>query len=161
MTVPVETVSVMQGEIHCSAVPRIMTTVLGSCVAVCLWDRVRGVGGMNHFVLPTDPRGERNTRYGNVAIAELKAGLLRLGCRLSDIQAKVFGGAAVLPFGGTETVGSNNIRLALDQLQRDQIRIVAQRTGGVRGQQIRFETSTGEVFARYISAATRSEGKAA
>jgi chemotaxis protein CheD len=148
-------VSLMQGDVRCSATPAILTTVLGSCVAVCLWDKVRGVGGMNHFVLPGDRMGEKSTRYGDVAIDELQAGLLRLGCRMADLQAKVFGGAAVLPFAGGETVGSNNVRLALDRLSRDRIRIVAQRTGGILGQQVRFHTRTGDAFVRYIPAGIR------
>jgi chemotaxis protein CheD len=148
-------VSLMQGDIHCSAEPKILVTVLGSCVAVCLWDKVRGAGGMNHFVLPSDRNGENSTRYGDVAIEELQAGLLRLGCRMGDLQAKVFGGAAVLPFCGGQTIGSNNVQLALARLRRDHIRIIAQRTGGVLGQQIRFNTRSGEAFVRYIPAAAR------
>ncbi len=148
-------VSLMQGDVRCSANPAILTTVLGSCVAVCLWDKVRGAGGMNHFVLPNDRHGEKSTRYGDVAIDELEAALLRLGCRMSDLEAKVFGGAAVLPFAGGETVGSNNVRLALERLSRDRIRIVAQRTGGILGQQIRFHTRTGDAFVRYIPAGIR------
>ena len=148
---PAETlVSLMQGDIHCSADPKVLATVLGSCVAVCLWDKMRGIGGMNHFVLPVAHGGERSTRYGDVSIDELEAGLVRLGSRIVDLQAKVFGGAAVLPFGGGQTVGSNNVQLALERLRRDRIRITAQRTGGVRGQQVRFHTLTGEVFVRYL-----------
>lgn len=148
-------VSLMQGDIHCSADPKILVTVLGSCVAVCLWDKVRGVGGMNHFVLPIDLNGEKSTRYGDVAIDALEAGLLRLGCRISDLQAKVFGGAAVLPFAGGQTVGSNNVQLALERLRRDRIRVTAQRTGGTVGQQVRFHTRSGDVFVRYIPGGIR------
>jgi chemotaxis protein CheD len=148
-------VSLMQGDIHFTADPKVLVTVLGSCVAVCLWDKLHGIGGMNHFVLPNDRNGEKSTRYGDVAIDELEAGLLRLGCRISDLQAKVFGGAAVLPFGGGQTVGQNNVQLALDRLRRDHIRITAQRTGGTLGQQIRFHTRTGEAFVRYIVASAR------
>ncbi len=147
----------MQGDIHFCAEPKVLVTVLGSCVAVCLWDKLRGVGGMNHFVLPIDRSGEKSTRYGDVAIDELMAGLVRLGCRVADLQAKVFGGAAVLPFGGGQTVGQNNVQLALERLRRDHIRITAQRTGGTLGQQIRFHTRTGEAFVRYIVACARNK----
>jgi chemotaxis protein CheD len=150
-------VSLMQGDIHFSAEPKVLVTVLGSCVAVCLWDKLRGIGGMNHFVLPTDRNGEKSARYGDVAIDELQAGLMRLGCRLPDLQAKVFGGAAVLPFGGGQTVGQNNVQLALERLRRDHIRITAQRTGGTLGQQVRFHTRTGEVFVRYLAASVRNK----
>lgn len=150
-------VSLMQGDIHCSIDPKVLVTVLGSCVAVCLWDKHLGIGGMNHFVLPIDRNGEKNTRYGNVAIDELEAGLLRLGSRLTDLQAKVFGGAAVLPFAGSQTVGQNNVQLALERLRRDNIRITAQRTGGTLGQQVRFHTRTGTAFVRYIVAPVRGK----
>ncbi|HEX3994552.1 MAG TPA: chemotaxis protein CheD [Acetobacteraceae bacterium] len=150
-------VSLMQGDIHFTADSKVLVTVLGSCVAVCLWDKLRGIGGMNHFVLPTDRNGEKSTRYGDVAIDELQAGLMRLGSRLPDLQAKVFGGAAVLPFGGGQTVGQNNVQLALERLRRDHIRITAQRTGGTLGQQVRFHTRTGEAFVRYLAASARNK----
>jgi chemotaxis protein CheD len=149
-------VSLAQGEIHCSPEPKTLVTVLGSCVAVCLWDRVRCIGGMNHFVLPNDPRGEKNARYGDFAIDQLVEGLLRLGCRNADLQAKVFGGAAVLPFAGGESVGSSNVRLALERLRFHRIPITAQRTGGTIGHQIRFNTRTGEVFFRRLRGGTQT-----
>lgn len=154
---PVLRVSLMQGDIHYCMEPKVLVTVLGSCVAVCLWDKVRGAGGMNHFVLPIDRTGEKSTRYGDVAIDDLIAGLLRLGCRIGDLQAKVFGGAAVLPFAGGQTVGSNNVQLALDRLRRNHIRVVAQRTGGTAGQQIRFYTRTGDAFVRTIPIGIRGK----
>jgi chemotaxis protein CheD len=129
----------------------VLVTVLGSCVAVCLWDRVRGIGGMNHFVLPDGPPGEEtNPRYGNVAVDELVAGLLRCGSRIADLQAKVFGVAAVLPFGAGQSVGSSNVRLAVGRLRDHDIPITVQRTGGTLGQQIRFHTGTGEVLFRHL-----------
>ena len=145
----------MQGDVALSCEPRILITVLGSCVAVCMWDKLRGAGGMNHFVLPSDRFGEKSTRYGDVAIDAMLAGLLQLGCRTGDLQAKVFGGAAVLPFAGGQTVGANNVQLAVERLHRHRIRIIAQRTGGILGQQIRFHTWTGDVFVRYIPAGIR------
>ena len=151
---PLLQVSLMQGEIHYCIEPTLLVTVLGSCVAVCLWDKSRGIGGMNHFVLPVDPRAENNPRYGDVAIDELEAGLLWLGCKTADLQAKVFGGAAVLATGVREAVGTSNVRLALARLHEHRIRITAQRTGGTLGQQIRFNTSTGEVFFRYLPGGT-------
>jgi chemotaxis protein CheD len=147
---PLLHVALMQGEVHYDIEPRILVTVLGSCVAVCLWDRLRGIGGMNHFVLPAGPPDDRNTRYGVAAIDELVAGLLFLGSRTTDLQAKIFGGAAVLPFGAGESVGTSNVRLALGRLRYHHIPVIAQRTGGILGQQIRFNTRTGEVFFRHL-----------
>lgn len=112
---------------------------------------------MNHFVLPSDRSGEKSTRYGDVAIDELLAGLVRLGSQIPDLQAKIFGGAAVLPFGGGQTVGQNNVQLALERLRRDHIRITAQRTGGTLGMQVRFHTQTGEAFVRHLLAGGRNK----
>jgi chemotaxis protein CheD len=154
--IPEIQVSLMQGDIYFTIDPKVLTTVLGSCVAVCLWDKINGIGGMNHFVLPNDRNGEKSARYGDVAIDELQAGLVRLGSRIPDLQAKVFGGAAVLPYGGGRTVGHNNVQLALERLRRDHIRIAAQRTGGTVGMQIRFHTRTGEAFVRNIVATSRN-----
>jgi chemotaxis protein CheD len=147
---PLEQVSLMQGDVYYCSEPKILVTVLGSCVALCLWDRKLGAGGMTHFVLPVDLNGERSTRYGDVAIDELEAGLLRLGCRPGDLQAKIFGGAAVLAFSGGQTVGSNNVDLAVERMRRDHIRVTARRTGGTAGQQVKFHTRTGEALVRYI-----------
>src|ERR1700704_6324559 len=147
-------VSLAQGEIYYCAEPKTLMTVLGSCVAVCLWDRIRRVGGMNHFELPSDPRGEKNARYGDYAIDELVDGLLHLGCRIADLQAKVFGGAAVLPFAGGESVGSSNVRLALERLRHHRIPVTAQRTGGTLGQQIRFHPRTADVLFRHLPRGT-------
>jgi chemotaxis protein CheD len=147
----------MPGEVHFTAQPTIVATVLGSCVAVCLWDRVRSIGGMNHFVLPWDPNGQVSARYGDIAMNELEAGILRLGSRQGDLQAKVFGGAAVLHFAGTQSVGASNVGYALERLSQARIRVTAQRTGGTQGQQIQFHTGTGDVLFRYIPAGIRAD----
>lgn len=140
------------GDCRFSAEPRVLVTILGSCVSVCLWDQQRGIGGMNHFVLPTDQGRDGSARYGDVAINELQAGLLRLGSPLAGLQAKLFGGAAVLPYAGY-SVGLQNVTFALKRLSRDGIPVIAQRTGGALGQQIKFNTRTGDVFVRYLQPA--------
>jgi chemotaxis protein CheD len=154
---PAIQVSLNQGEIQFGIEPTVLVTILGSCVAVCLWDSRRGIGGMNHFVLPNDPKHERNPRYGDVAIDELIAGLRHLGSRVTDLQAKVFGGAAVLPVGGAQSVGTSNVLLALERLSYERIPVTGRRTGGTLGQQIRFHTRTGDVFFRYLPSSTRVE----
>lgn len=145
-------VVLVAGDCRCSAEPRVLVTILGSCVSVCLWDQQRGIGGMNHFVLPTDQGRHDNARYGDVAINELQAGLLQLGSQLADLQAKLFGGAAVLPYAGY-SVGLRNVTFARKRLSRDGIPIIAQRTGGTLGQQIKFNTGTGDVLFRHLQPA--------
>src|SRR3954469_25615514 len=136
------------GEVICIAQPTLITTVLGSCVSVTLWDKDRRIGGLNHFVLP---RGGARTRYGDSAIQELLQGVLDLGAHLRSLEAKMFGGAAVLPVGGEGTVGTANVAFALGELARRGIPVVGRRTGGASGRQLVFNTETGEAFVRGLT----------
>jgi chemotaxis protein CheD len=142
----------MPGSVHCAPEPLWVTTILGSCVAVCLWDAVRRCGGMNHYLLPRCNVKEPSARYGDVAIDMLLDGMVGLRCRIQDLRAKIFGGAALLPFGATaDKVGNGNVRLAQELLHQRQILIVASRTGGTSGVQVRFNTESGDVLIRSIA----------
>jgi chemotaxis protein CheD len=146
-------VPIGQGDVSFTAEPSVLTTILGSCVAVCLWDVEKGIGGMNHFVLPYDRSETHSARFGTVAMRELIQGLLQTGARLQRLHAKIFGGANVLSYDarGT-TIGAENVHVALACLKEHHIPVVARRTGGNHGLSIRFVTSTGEVLARPIAA---------
>ena len=142
------------GTLHCAAAPSRVTTILGSCVAVCLWDGRQRLGGMNHFVLPYrrghDPA---NLRFGDVAIAALMEQMLRLGCHVASLRAKLFGGAAVLPFtAGGDPVGAQNVRVAIAKLRDHGIPVVAHHTGGQSGLLIRLFTESGDVMVRRVAA---------
>jgi chemotaxis protein CheD len=139
---------VKPGEVHWADTPTIFKTVLGSCVSVCLWDQLEAIGGLNHFILPTARSGERDDRYGDVAIPRLIGALRALGC--VHLVAKVFGGAAVLPMGGVATVGDANTALALRLLAEHGIPVLAQRTGGRCGVVIRYHSGSGDVLLRQI-----------
>jgi len=141
---------VMPGEFYCTVETTILSSVLGSCIAVCLWDSVRKLGGMSHFVLPRAPEGLVSARYGDVAITCLRNGLARLGAGAEALEARVFGGADVLAFSSHPSVAADNVALALDCLHAYLIPVTAQRTGGKRGRMIKFHTGTGEVFVRPI-----------
>jgi chemotaxis protein CheD len=144
------------GTLYCGAEPAVVSTVLGSCVAVCLVDRHHRAAGMNHFVLPYNPTGENSLRYGDVALERLRARMAELGCHPGDLRAKVFGGAAVLPFGDAgDTVGTKNVRTAVEWLREQSIPVLAQRTGGTNGLLVRFHTGTGRVLVRKISSGAR------
>jgi chemotaxis protein CheD len=136
------------GEVICMAEPALITTVLGSCVSVTLWDKISRIGGLNHFVLP---KGGQSSRYGDTAMLELLEGVLSLGAHLRSLEAKVFGGAAVLPVGGERTVGTSNVAFALSELARRGIPIAGRRTGGERGRLLVFNTETGDAFVRWLS----------
>ncbi len=141
-----------------------MTTVLGSCVAICLYDRAQRIGGMNHYLLPHSAGPTVNLRYGNMSIDQLIAEMHNLGARVDKLEAKIFGGAAVLAVGTpADSVGTQNVRMALERMRRHRIRVTARRTGGTKGLLIRFSTSTGDVMVRPIEpgAHFRPAGEAA
>lgn len=149
--VPVQNVFLLPGSIYIAPEPALVTTVLGSCIAVCLWDSVWKFGGMNHFVLPYAPRGQRSARYGDIAIEGLINGMRDLGSKTRDLRAKMFGGASVLPFSDIEkTVGARNIEAALDHLKKSRIRMTSRSVGGTSGLWIRQNTASGEVSVRRL-----------
>jgi chemotaxis protein CheD len=142
------------GTICCPTESAVVTTILGSCVAVCLFDRKRQVGGMNHFLLPRCRNAPPSPRYGDVAFSRLLEAMQRLGCEPGHLRAKVFGGAAVLPFGTqADTVGTQNVNVALELLRTHGIPVLARRTGGQSGLFLRFHTATGRVMVRELTSA--------
>jgi chemotaxis protein CheD len=139
------------GDVACAAEPTLITTVLGSCVAVTLWDSERHIGGLNHFVLPPGAQPRSSARYGDVAMEELLQGMERLGAKPRNLRAKVFGGASVLTAADRDSVGAANVRFALDVLERRGIAIAARRVGGQRGRLLVFNTETGDAFVRFVA----------
>jgi chemotaxis protein CheD len=136
--------------------PYMVSTILGSCVSVCLWDASRGVGGMNHYLLPYwNNEGLQTPKYGNVAIPALIERMAALGSLRSGLVAKVFGGASVLEnSSGLLSVGDRNITYAEGALEDEKIRVVSRDVGGVLGRKLFFKTSTGEVFLKKIQKTT-------
>jgi chemotaxis protein CheD len=130
-----------------------ITTVLGSCIAVCLWDPRRRIGGMNHFLLPLwNGDGLPSPRYGNIAVARLIERLRELGSQPQGLQAKLFGGGGlVTALSGTSSIGERNAVLAQDLLAAAGVPVVAQDVGGTQSRRIRFHTATGEVFLKRLS----------
>ncbi|MCB0495886.1 MAG: chemotaxis protein CheD [Cyclobacteriaceae bacterium] len=127
-----------------------VTTVLGSCVAVCLFDETKRLGGINHYMLPFWNGNElASPKYGNIAIENLVKKLEKLGASRSTMVAKVFGGANQLNH--TVGVGQRNIKVAQEMLEELNIKIVAKSVGGEKGRKINFNTSTGEVFMKYVT----------
>ncbi len=146
--------SLMMGQLYASVGPCTITTVLGSCVAVCLWDQGSAVGGVNHFMLPRwDGNGLPSPRYGNIAIPKLIEAVVAAGGRRSRLVAKVFGGGNVLGQGeppARSTVGFPNADYALQPLALEEIPVVAQRLKPDHGTKIAFETGSGEVILRVL-----------
>lgn len=136
------------GQIYIAEHAALVSTVLGSCVAVCLWDPVARVGGMNHFLLPNG----KGPRYANDAMKQLVEDMTGRGAFVARVVAKVFGGACVIPgfTGPRKAIGSMNTEAAMQFLASHSIPVRAEQTGGRRGRKLLFNTSTGQAYVKDI-----------
>lgn len=145
-----EEVCIYIGGYYASKDPLVIHTILGSCVAVCLWDPHRRIGGMNHIFLPGKAdlkHFDCATRYGINAMELLINSIMSLGGERNRLVAKVFGGAHVLSsISGQNGMGRKNIEFVRQFLQVEGIEIANHDLGGERSRQVRFHTDTGEVF---------------
>jgi len=128
-------------------------TILGSCVAVCLWDPVTQIGGMNHFMLPLwNGQGLASPKYGNIAIKKLIQGMENKGVKRINLQAKIFGGGEVLETGGNNfMIGKRNIAIAFEMMEEYKIPTISSSVDGKSGRKIIFNTKTGKVKLHFIN----------
>lgn len=137
------------GELFFDPQPHRLATLLGSCVAVCLWDTRRKMGGMTHSLVPSGGNGD--TSATDASIRELVERMRQAGCRPATIEAKLFGGFAPLKGLGVEQgVGAANIERAVAILDELGITIVAREILGDGGIVIYQDTQTGDVSGRLI-----------
>jgi chemotaxis protein CheD len=137
------------GQLYASAQPSAVTTVLGSCVAICLWDPVASVGGMNHYLLPFFAgTGNGTPRFGNVAVVQLLERLQAARAVRGRLQAKVFGGACVLEaFRARQGhLGEKNASVAFKLLDELAIPVVSHDIGGRSGRKLIFHSDTGHAW---------------
>lgn len=132
-----------------------LTTVLGSCVAACIVDLDAGVAGMNHFMLPEDgepgTRGQvESMRYGAYAMEVLIGEMLRAGARRERLQAKVFGGAAVLANMTTLNIGDRNADFVLRYLKAERIAVAAQDLRGQHARRVCLLPKSGKAVVRKL-----------
>jgi chemotaxis protein CheD len=142
-------INIVQGEQYVDDNPgTVLTTLLGSCVAACLWDAKIGLGGMNHFLLPGDrnsgkagmPASE-SMRYGVHSMELLVNGLLRKGAQRERLQAKLFGGARMIK--GLTDIGELNAAFAERFLRAENISIVGGSLRGEAGRRLQFWPASG------------------
>ncbi|MCG5536110.1 chemoreceptor glutamine deamidase CheD [Ectothiorhodospira mobilis] len=150
-----DAVKILPGEYYVSNRDLLMVTVLGSCIGACVRDRVRGIGGINHFMLPDDKREEDRRvgsamRYGDYAMEILINQLLKLGARRADLEAKVFGGGNVLPGFKTNVVGERNARFILEYLRMEGIHVAAKDLLGNHPRKVYFFPATGRVLVKKL-----------
>ena len=143
---------VQPGQVLVSAEPMQITTILGSCVTVCMWDAGLGIGGANHFMLPilAGPAGA-SPRFGNVAMEELLRKLAAAGARRPFLKAHIFGGACMFDQMRTAGhLGEKNAAFAIDALRGYGIAVDQVDVGGARGRKVVFNTDEGTVWVKTI-----------
>jgi chemotaxis protein CheD len=150
-----EAAKILPGEYYFTKKPMLIVTVLGSCVAACVRDRVSGIGGMNHFMLPDGSGDARNPtsasmRYGAYAMEVLINELLKAGARRENLEAKVFGGGNVLRGFTAINVGERNAQFVRDFLRAEKIRIVAEDLNDVHPRKVYYFPATGRVLVKKL-----------
>jgi chemotaxis protein CheD len=146
-------VKVFPGEYYVtSKQDEVLVTVLGSCVSACIRDPIRGIGGMNHFMLAEGARGawgeSESTRYGNFAMEKLINELIKAGCDRNCMEIKVFGGGNVTDT--SNLVGSQNADFVLRYLKAEGLRCAAHDLGGQNPRRIHYFPATGRVIRRLL-----------
>lgn len=140
------------GQLLVSTEPNLVRTILGSCVAVCLYDPHLRQGGMNHFMLPRAPsEHEHSWRYGARAMPALVERLVRLGSEPRQLCANVFGGARVLAdMPEMAHLGRGNVDFALDWLEQERITVVASSVLGTRARKVELDLASGACSQRLL-----------
>jgi chemotaxis protein CheD len=139
--------------------PSELTTILGPCVALCLFDRVRGMGGMNHFLLAAGgANGRERSRYGDTSCEDLVQCFFASGSRALDIEARIVGGANVgrLVTAGGESLGERNAEMARRVMRQHGITVGFEDTGGSNARRLRYRTGVGVLEVKTIDGASGS-----
>ena len=144
-----EAVKVLPGEHFVHDQDILVMTTLGSCIAACLWDREKRIGGMNHFMLPDGDSG----RYGSYAMELLINELLRRGASRATLEAKVFGGAAVISGMNTINVGERNTAFVLDYLRTERIPVVSKDVLDVHPRKVCLLPASGKAMVKRLQPA--------
>ncbi len=141
----------LPGQVVTAEKETLISTLLGSCVAICLHDPLTKIGGMNHYLLPEVLGNEKpSPRYGVFAVPQLIKEMDRKGADIYQLQAKVFGGGNVVADNRIgESIGRRNVELAEKLLKENGIWVVRRDVGGERGRKITFDTTTFEVHVSY------------
>ena len=145
---------ILPGEYYHTPKDMVIVTVLGSCVSACIRDRVSGIGGMNHFMLPNDGGDggilSASMRYGTYAMEILINELLKSGAKRDNLEAKVFGGGHVLQGFISINVGERNAQFVRDYLKAENIRIVAQDLEDIFPRKVYFFPRSGKVLVKKL-----------
>jgi chemotaxis protein CheD len=142
------------GEIYVSEEPAVVSTILGSCIAVTIFSERLKIGGICHALLPKSPstNGHDRFRYVDSAICYMLNRFEIMGVKKDEMEVKLLGGADILEHidGNTTSVGQKNIEAALGIMKGKNIKLSTSDVGGKLGRKIRFYTNTGQVLLKRI-----------
>jgi len=150
-----EAAKILPGEYYVTKRDMVLVTVLGSCVAACIRDKVSGIGGMNHFMLTDSNRDSSDptstsARYGTYAMEMMINQLLKIGARRSNLEAKIFGGGSVIRGLVSANVGARNADFARKYLQTEGIKIVSEDLLDVCSRKVYFFPNSGRVLVKKL-----------
>ncbi len=149
---------ILPGEFYVSLAGEMIVTVLGSCIAACVRDRVKGVGGMNHFMLPVQGEAQssgiaamsESARYGNWAMEYLINEILKNGGDKRNLEIKIFGGGRVLENMQKIDVGQKNIDFVRDFILSERLNLAAEDVGGIYPRKVLYFPDTGSAKVRKL-----------
>ena len=148
-----EAVKVLPGEYFVFDEDILIMTTLGSCIAACLWDRDKRIGGMNHFLLPEGSGGADSGRYGNFAMDQLIGEMVKRGANRNTMEAKVFGGGAVISGMNSINVGERNTAFVLDDLKTERITVVSKDVMDIYPRKVCFLPASGKAMVKRLASA--------
>jgi chemotaxis protein CheD len=146
-----DAVKVLPGEYFVSSEDIVVMTLLGSCIAACIWDGKARVGGMNHFMLPDGDASDGSGRYGSYAMELLINEMLKSGARRETMQAKVFGGAQVMAGFTSLNVGERNTKFVMEYLATERIPVVSQDVLDIHPRKVCFFPVTGKALVKRLA----------
>ncbi len=155
-TFDMEASKIVPGEYYVTRRDMLLVTVLGSCVAACIRDKTNGIGGMNHFMLPKSTHekagwASASARYGAYAMEVMINQILKQGAKRENLEAKVFGGAAVIKNMSLMNVGNDNAKFALEYLRKERIPVIAEDLLGNMPRKVYFFPATGKVLVKKLN----------
>lgn len=148
-----EAIKLLPADYRVTDRPIALVTLLGSCVAACLYDPMLQVGGMNHFMLPGGEAESVSSRYGAHAMELLINDLLKRGARRARLQAKVFGGGNVLSGFYSDPIGTRNACFVLEYLSAERVPVLAQDLGDIHPRKVCFFPQTGRTLVKRLPSA--------
>ncbi len=154
-TFNIDAAKIMPGEYYVTRREMLLVTTLGSCVAACIKDKTNGIGGMNHFMLPESASeqggwGATSTRYGTYAMEMLINQLIKLGAKRENMEAKLFGGGAVIKNMSSINVGERNAKFGLDYLKTEGIPVVSKDLLDIYPRKVYYFPLTGKVLVKKL-----------